>query len=119
MKAKLRSITVNDIVYKWHVSPPDEDYGMVKLRIWEGDNKEPIFDHWLRRAHQPITPKFVAIQIDYHLKPVDFYRASGECLCECGLPYRKHPYDGPFSSQMGFESHQWLHRLCNGDLVKL
>ena len=44
-----------------------------------------------------------------------FYRAAGECICEtCGKTYSRHPMDGPL-----FDGHQWLHRLCNGDLVKL
>ena len=48
--------------------------------------------------------------------PCDNVRASGECICEtCGMQYYDHPladdlpgYDGPF-----------LHRLCDGQLVKL
>lgn len=37
------------------------------------------------------------------------YRASGECLCECGKMYVDHPevYLRP-----------WLHEICNGDLIK-
>ena len=49
-----------------------------------------------------------------------FYRASGECICEtCGKTYYRHPMGGPFTESMGYERRQWLHRLCNGDLVKL
>lgn len=45
-----------------------------------------------------------------------FHRASGECRCEsCGKKYWVHPMDGPDS----FDGNKFLHRLCNGDLVKL
>jgi len=50
--------------------------------------------------------------------PPNFLRANGDCICDgCSKPYRKHPlatepeclgFDGPF-----------LHRLCDGTLVKL
>ncbi len=46
--------------------------------------------------------------------PVSFVRAAGECVCSCGKTYYKHPMAGPL-----FEGHRWLHRLCDGSLVKL
>lgn len=43
-------------------------------------------------------------------------RASGDCICTlCNLPYRKHPMGGP----VGYFGEQFLHRLCDGSLVKL
>ena len=116
MKAKLRKITVDGVAYKWHCSAPEEDYGMRKLRAWLATDSVPLLEEWIHpRAQKIITPKFVAAQIGFATKPLDFYRAAGACLCEqCGEEYRKHPNDGPF-----FEGYQWLHRLCNGDLVKL
>jgi hypothetical protein len=47
---------------------------------------------------------------------VDFRRASGDCVCKwCGQKYYDHPAGGP----PGFDGHQFLNVLCNGDLVKL
>jgi len=40
----------------------------------------------------------------------EFIRAAGACLCECGKEYRDHP---------SLHRVVYLHRLCNGDLVKL
>ena len=41
----------------------------------------------------------------------DWFRAGGDCICEkCGYTYYQHaPVTG----------YRWLHKLCNGDLVKL
>jgi hypothetical protein len=48
-------------------------------------------------------------------EPLHFVRASGDCVCDvCGKSYYQHPMAGPL-----FEGRQWLHRVCNGDLVKL
>lgn len=46
------------------------------------------------------------------LKPAtrDWYRAAGDCLCECGHEYRLHPLD---------TDDEFFHVLCNGDRVKL
>ncbi len=42
----------------------------------------------------------------------DFYRASGDCICEvCGKLYYDHLY---FTEEYAF-----LNVLCNGDIVKL
>lgn len=121
MKTKnrvIRKIVVKGETYHWHVGAPDEDYGIVKLRVWRG--KKVIITIFLRAEHQPVKPAFVAAQIDYHLEPVTFHRASGDCVCSCGKIYYDHPFDGPFTNSMGYDaSRQWLHRLCNGDLVKL
>jgi hypothetical protein len=46
------------------------------------------------------------------------YRASGTCVCAiCGREYRHHPVatDAHLIGWMG----PFLHRLCNGELVKL
>lgn len=44
-----------------------------------------------------------------------FTRASGETVCgPCGEPYRRHPMGGP----EGYDG-LFLHRLCDGRLVKL
>lgn len=122
MKSKnrtIRRITVDNQVYGWHVSSPEDDYGAVQLRVWE--DKILILDFWLRPEHQPITPKFVAEQIGYWLKPVEFVRTAGEAVCGvCGKFHREHPMGGPFMCEDNFEpSRQWLHRLCDGNLVKL
>lgn len=46
---------------------------------------------------------------------IDFYRADGRCLCPvCNKEYYKHP----FSEHQGWDG-PYLHKLCNGDLVKL
>jgi hypothetical protein len=43
-------------------------------------------------------------------------RASGDCICEdCGRTYYKHP----FSGHMSWNNEPYLHRLCDGTLVKL
>jgi len=47
---------------------------------------------------------------------VDFYRASKSCLCSlCGKEYQDHP----FSNHRDWLGEKYLHRLCNGDHVKL
>ncbi|MCC6597024.1 MAG: hypothetical protein IT477_10990 [Rhodanobacteraceae bacterium] len=46
------------------------------------------------------------------------HRVCGEVLCEdCGLPYRKHPYDPDHLS--GIDGQPFLHRACDGRLLKL
>lgn len=48
---------------------------------------------------------------------VDFYRASGNCICEqCGEFYICHEMD---REHLGFQGEPFLHILCNGDRVKL
>lgn len=43
-------------------------------------------------------------------------RASGECLCvHCGKTYSRHPMD---EVHVGMNGALWLHRLCDGSLVK-
>lgn len=44
-------------------------------------------------------------------------RASGDCVCErCGLKYWRHPFEESIIGWMGLP---FLHRLCDGSLVKL
>lgn len=44
-------------------------------------------------------------------------RASGESLCdECRQPYSRHRYERAVLNDQG---QPYIHRLCNGDLVKL
>lgn len=51
------------------------------------------------------------------VEPVDFYRASGECICEaCGKEYWKHPSD---MENLGWNDEPFLRVLCNNDRVKL
>lgn len=50
-------------------------------------------------------------------EPVDFYRASGECICpDCNKEYWRHPSD---RENVDFNGHPFLRILCNGDRVKL
>lgn len=45
-------------------------------------------------------------------------RADGECVCDsCARPYRKHPLEPSILS--GSDDAPFLHRLCDGSLVKL
>lgn len=44
------------------------------------------------------------------LDECQWYRAGGDCVCECGKVYYDHP---PVLGAL------WLQRLCNGDLVHL
>jgi hypothetical protein len=47
-------------------------------------------------------------------------RASGDVLCEtCSKEYRKHPLATELHNLSGIDGEPFLHRLCNGDLVKL
>ncbi len=47
-------------------------------------------------------------------------RASGNVLCKtCNKEYREHPMGGPLGNVGGAEHFQFLHRLCDGRLVKL
>jgi hypothetical protein len=44
-------------------------------------------------------------------------RASGDVLCDtCQSPYRKHKFE---RGLLDHEDQPFIHRLCNGDLVKL
>ena len=44
------------------------------------------------------------------------YRAHQDCLCTvCGKKYIDHP----FSHHTDWMGQKYLHKLCNGDLVKL
>lgn len=43
-------------------------------------------------------------------------RAGGDCLCEyCGEEFKRHPMD---EMHVGINNALWLHRLCDGSLVK-
>lgn len=49
----------------------------------------------------------------------DSGRASGQCICrQCGREYREHPY-ALEPKWIGVEGRPYLHRLCNGKVVKL
>lgn len=48
---------------------------------------------------------------------VQYYRADGNMICQpCGQEYFRHPYE---ASVVGYDELPFLHRICNGDLVKL
>ncbi len=50
----------------------------------------------------------------------EFTRAAGNVTCQhCLKVYSKHPLGGPFNDTMLAEPFQFLHRLCDGRLVKL
>lgn len=52
-------------------------------------------------------------------KPEKFIRANGDCLCpQCFEPYRKHPF-AMEEEQLDWEGQPFMHRLCDGLLVKL
>lgn len=52
-----------------------------------------------------------------HAVEVEFYRASGDMLCvTCGKTYYDHPLDQEIRD---YNNEPFLHRICNGDLVKL
>lgn len=117
---KPRKITVDETEYRWNTYRPNGDGdGGIGLRVWE--DRKIIIDLWLSGRSKPdaITPGFVAKHINYHLKPVEFIHAGGDCTCSCGKAYREHPYDGPFTETGGHQPYQWLHRICDGTLVKL
>lgn len=43
-------------------------------------------------------------------------RAAGNCVCDvCGVEYNRHPMD---ETHVGHNGSLWLHRLCDGRLVK-
>lgn len=47
----------------------------------------------------------------------DWYRASGECICEiCGKTYYEHPLD---ETELDQNDEPFMNILCNGDRVKL
>lgn len=49
-------------------------------------------------------------------EPVDFRRAGGDVVCEtCGKEYRRHP----FTAHRDWNDAPFLHKLCDGSLVKL
>lgn len=56
-------------------------------------------------------PDLLAPEDEVRLEAGTWFRASGNCICaDCALPYWKHP------QVLGA---LWLHRVCDGDLVKL
>ena len=61
----------------------------------------------------PLRPRSIPTekQIFKIEKAHDWYRASGDCKCNCGKLYYDHPYFA--------EPYEWINVLCNGDLVKL
>ena len=46
----------------------------------------------------------------------EWYRACGQCLCECGYEYQLHPLD---EVDVAYDGTPYMHVLCNGDRVKL
>jgi len=47
----------------------------------------------------------------------NFIRASGDCICkQCGKKYEKHSFD---LSYLDWDGYPYLHKLCDGTLVKL
>lgn len=114
MSPKLRKIKVRGTEYLWRTFRPNGDGdGGIGLRVFEG--RKILMESWLGSHPPAITPSFVAAQIEWYLEPVQFARAAGTCVCSlCGDLYYDHPQDGPY-----FEGYRWLHRLCNGELVKL
>ena len=53
-------------------------------------------------------------------KKDDFIRAGGDTVCDrCGKEYRKHPLDPEHVANEGGYEYRYLHRLCDGTLVKL
>lgn len=105
------------------------------LTIWSRQSgKTELTRQWLDAALKadPVAAGLVKVTktrnrlrgypatVDVIEEPLDFVRAAGECLCEtCGKLYREHPMGGPFTETMGTDPRQWLHRLCDGSLVKL
>lgn len=62
------------------------------------------------------------IHVDLTNEEIDrqMIRASGECICEeCGEPYRKHPYIDNVMDESGDRLQPFIHRVCDGLLVKL
>jgi len=50
-------------------------------------------------------------------EPPDFVRAGGDVRCTgCRKPYKEHPLA---EEHIGFDGYPYLHRLCDGTLVKL
>jgi hypothetical protein len=45
---------------------------------------------------------------------LEYFRADGRCLCECGEPYWRHPEEPLLA-----DSPLVLHVLCSGERVKL
>jgi hypothetical protein len=49
--------------------------------------------------------------------PLRFVRASCDCVCsECGKSYLSHP---EYEKELSWQGKPYLHKLCNGLLVKL
>ncbi len=49
-------------------------------------------------------------------------RAGAKCVCSiCGKTYDRHPYDKKFWEQIpyGTGRHYFIHKICDGSLVKL
>lgn len=113
MSPKLRKIIVDGVTYHWRMRHPNGDGdGGIGLRVFEG--RKIVVDSWMGGRPLAITPAFVAAQIRFAVNPIDFVRVGGDVVCECGKLMYDHPMDGPY-----YQGFQWLHRACDGRLVKL
>lgn len=74
-------------------------------------NKSSFMEAWGEAEPNPLQLKPNKVDLKRIMEDNDWYRASGDCICEkCGMDYYSHP---PVIRFPG------LHRVCNGDLVKL
>jgi len=73
----------------------------------------PPFDRWA--LQQAMTRVGMAGYPEITGDPYG-QRASGDCVCECGLAYRVHPLDW---RERGYDGQAYLHILCDGRRVKL
>ena len=68
-------------------------------------------DDWLDEFLRDPCPFCGRHDDEYH-----WARAAGNAVCElCGRDFNRHPMD---KTHVGFDGHPWLHRLCDGRLVK-
>jgi hypothetical protein len=79
----------------------------VKIDPWEASK----YIAALNRRVKDLEGEFIRRGIDVD----DMRRADQNCVCTCGRRYGDHPYGGP----IGVDRDLFLHRLCDGSLVKL
>lgn len=95
--------------------------GYAGVFLFEGEKEAKRNAMFLRSDLNALAKRYKVFRyMDHAMEQGTFiqegFRASGDVICAlCGEVYRKHPLGG----LKGMEDRQFLHRLCDGSLVKL
>lgn len=93
-------------------------YADLQKYCWYHDivaTTHPRCDARLRSKRALLVYRPALARLDSRTTESGAFRASGDCLCECGHTYAEHP----LSEHLSHDGERYLNRLCNGWLVKL